>query len=687
MNSPSSSSSSSSHTRERSSQRPLPAQHQVRKLQNAFARLIGVNRWDREKIVVAMLNSHKTDAVSYWIELALAMGIATIGLVLNSTGVVIGAMLISPLMGPIVGLGMGLAVGSPFLTLRSLVRVGASILGVILLAALLTMFLPFHEVTSEIAARTSPTALDLIVAAFCALAAGYTTARLRSDTAATAAGTAIGIALVPPLCVSGFGLGIGELAIFGGALLLFIANLCAIVFFSVLLFVALGFTMVDVEKYEAEDIQSTGFIARTAARIRGFFGTRSGSVLRFLMPALLIASVYVPLRAALGEVAWQVQVRRDIAALLDELAPEGRFVRTNFSVDQHKVIIRLVMMGAPESAHALETELRTRGAALAGVIPSVEIVAVPDHASLRAVADSIAVPTTTAGPTVELIPAPDLDEVSSRVYALMDKRWPHAAGQLLEWKLEFAAGDKPHVELTHTGAPLGPVATPLLAEALSESLENTVEIEDEPVETGSWAAAEDDVSVWLPHLAYSLQAARMHETLRACVTLGPTSRRVLAPALADDTSPKRARRGRKPTAPPAPPAPAYIEEPDPAGLAADAMLTAQRMPNVVLLAGERWAVTLTSGPCPKPGEPDSASEADDQPTASDTTPTPASDAVVAGSEPKNEIENEIANDGSTPAATSRVGDASAPASAQPRSPKSNAADVAPESKAASESSK
>ncbi len=605
---------------ESSSTQPVVNYHQVRRVQNSFARLVGVNRWDREKIVGAMLKSHRRDAVSYWIELALSMGIATIGLVLNSTGVVIGAMLISPLMGPIVGLGMGLAVGSPFLTLRSLVRVGMSIIGVILLAALLTMLLPFHEVTPEIAARTSPTALDLIVAAFCALAAGYTTARLRSDTAAAAAGTAIGIALVPPLCVSGFGLGIAELPIFGGALLLFTANLCAIVFFSVLLFVALGFTMVDVEKHEASEIQGTGPVARIASWTRAFFGSRSGSVLRFLMPALLIASVYVPLRAALREVAWQVQVRRDIAALLDELAPQGQFVRTNFLVDQHKVVIRLVMMGAPERAHTLENELKTRGAALAGVVPSVEIVAVPDHESLRAVADSVAVPSTTAAPTVELIPAPDLAEVSTRVYRLIDRRWPEAAGQLIEWKIEFTEDGTPHIELTHTGEPLGPVATPLLAEDLSESLENVVELEDETVALGTWEVENDDVAAWLPHLAHSLQAARVHHPLRACVTLGPTTRRVLVPA-APAPTPKR-RRGRRSAAPVEPPPPVYEDKPDPAGLAADAMLTAQRNPNVVLLAGERWAVTLTADECPTPGEPDSASADTEEEAEEEATPEP-----------------------------------------------------------------
>src|SRR5690606_18153282 len=140
-------------------------------LQDALARWLGVPVDGRAAIVRDMFTRHRLDAVSYWLQIVLATGIATLGLVLSSTGIVIGAMLISPLMSPIVGLGMGLAVGAPLLTLRSMFRVAASIVLVVGMAALLTITLPFHETTSEIAARTSPTVLDLVVAAFCALAA------------------------------------------------------------------------------------------------------------------------------------------------------------------------------------------------------------------------------------------------------------------------------------------------------------------------------------------------------------------------------------------------------------------------------------------------------------------------------------------------------------------------------------
>jgi uncharacterized hydrophobic protein (TIGR00271 family) len=118
-------------------------------------------------------------------------------------------MLVAPLMGPIVGLSMGLATGSPFLVLRSAGRVSFSVLVAVGGAALITLLLPFHELNPEISARASPTVLDLITAGFCALAGVYASVRPGSDRTTTAAGTAISVSLVPPLCARGYGIGTG----------------------------------------------------------------------------------------------------------------------------------------------------------------------------------------------------------------------------------------------------------------------------------------------------------------------------------------------------------------------------------------------------------------------------------------------------------------------------------------------
>ncbi|MBW3629774.1 MAG: DUF389 domain-containing protein, partial [Gemmatimonadetes bacterium] len=106
-------------------------------------------------------------------------------------------------------------------------------------AALLTIALPFHEFNPEITSRTFPTALDLLIAIFVAVAAVASAVRTNSDSASTAAGTAIGIALIPPLCVVGLGLGIRDFEVAQGATMLFVTNLTAILFVSVVSFWAL----------------------------------------------------------------------------------------------------------------------------------------------------------------------------------------------------------------------------------------------------------------------------------------------------------------------------------------------------------------------------------------------------------------------------------------------------------------
>src|SRR5690242_20623452 len=102
-----------------------------RRLYAVALRMLDLTPTDRMNVVGAMFQRRRRDAVSYWLQLLLSMGIATVGLVLGSTAVVIGAMLIAPLMGPIVELGMGLVVGSPVLTLRSFGRMLSSVVTVV----------------------------------------------------------------------------------------------------------------------------------------------------------------------------------------------------------------------------------------------------------------------------------------------------------------------------------------------------------------------------------------------------------------------------------------------------------------------------------------------------------------------------------------------------------------------------
>lgn len=570
-----------------------PVSRKEHPLQDALARWLGVPVEGRAAIVREMFTRHREDAVSYWLQIVLATGIATLGLVLSSTGIVIGAMLISPLMSPIVGLGMGLAVGAPLLTLRSMFRVAASIVWVMGLAALLTVGLPFHETTNEIAARTSPTVLDLVVAAFCALAAGFTTARQSVDTTSTAAGTAIGISLVPPLCVAGYGFGVGQWAITGGALLLFTANFCAIIFCSALLFVALGFNHVSLD----EGVE-VGLGARLARRLRAIFGTRYGVMWRLVLPTLLLASVYVPLRAALGEVAWKIQVRDQITRILRELAPDGRSVRTSMAIDPTAVRVQVALIGSPEEARDVEVKLRVQIAAASGLDPEVDVTAVPDDRALQRIAESVAAPRPAALP---LAPPPVRPSNLHRsIGDVLAAHWPAASGSIERWRLEFDAQGNATLDIRHVGPPLGSAAESLLGDFVRLAVGEAVTVRAEPVLIGEWRAGAQLTTEFVEHLARGLAAVQGSSSLRACVT------RTTSQGPADATvgrEPKEtaesglASTARRPFDAREVPGPEELPESN-LVRAADLLIASLAGPRVEVRDGAAWSLNLVTGACP-----------------------------------------------------------------------------------------
>ena len=156
---------------------------------------------------------------------SMSAGIAVMGLILSSPAVVIGAMLLSPLMGPILGAGFALASWDVRWLRESAKCLFVGVLAAIAIAALITWMSPVQTITSEIASRTRPNLLDLAVALFSGLAGAYAMIKGRQG---TIVGVAIATALMPPLAVVGFGLATTNWAVFGGALMLFITNFITI---------------------------------------------------------------------------------------------------------------------------------------------------------------------------------------------------------------------------------------------------------------------------------------------------------------------------------------------------------------------------------------------------------------------------------------------------------------------------
>lgn len=156
-----------------------------------------------------------------WI-LVCAIMVASVGLNVNSTAVVIGAMLISPLMGPIVGAGFALGVYDFVLLRKSLINLLIATIASLIVATLYFYLSPFKEVQSELLARTSPNIYDILIAFFGGLAGVIAITRVEKGNPIP--GVAIATALMPPLCTAGYGLATTNWQFFLGALFLYGIN-------------------------------------------------------------------------------------------------------------------------------------------------------------------------------------------------------------------------------------------------------------------------------------------------------------------------------------------------------------------------------------------------------------------------------------------------------------------------------
>lgn len=256
----------------------------------------GVHDWWAERVIGQVDQSEVIErrredcALSerYLFMTAMSGGIAVLGLLLSSPAVVIGAMLLSPLMGPIMGLGFALAIGDwDWLKQSGRTLLLGSLMAVVL-CAVLVFLSPIQTITSEIASRTRPNLFDLFIALFSALAGAYAMIRGREG---TIVGVAIATALMPPLAVVGFGLATFNWTVFSGALLLFVTNLLT--------------------------------IALTAFAMAKLYGFRSSltkgqtKAQNFFVAAVFVA-LAVPLGFSLQQIAWETNAQRIVSEAIRE---------------------------------------------------------------------------------------------------------------------------------------------------------------------------------------------------------------------------------------------------------------------------------------------------------------------------------------------------------------------------------
>jgi uncharacterized hydrophobic protein (TIGR00271 family) len=255
----------------------------------------------------------------FFILLTLAASIATFGLLADSVATVIGAMIVAPLMLPIMGVAFGVGLGDRKIILSSLTTSILGILTAIAVGYLLTLpirSLIFVDANTQIMVRTAPRLIDLLAALATGLAGAFAIGR--KDVSDTLPGVAIAISLVPPLANVGILLATGRPDLAMGSLLLFVTNYLAILLTGALMFTLMGFP----DAYRASFSQRS---KRTAV----------------VIAAVLLALIIVPLAAAsYTSIRSSVSEQRAASAAETWLADHNyRVVSTTAGIDEVRIII------------------------------------------------------------------------------------------------------------------------------------------------------------------------------------------------------------------------------------------------------------------------------------------------------------------------------------------------------------
>jgi uncharacterized hydrophobic protein (TIGR00271 family) len=249
---------------------------------------------------------------------AMSAGIAVIGLLQSSTAVVIGAMLLSPLMGPIMGLGFALGITDYQWLKQSTKSLFWGSFGAVILCSIIVFLSPITTITPEIAARTQPNLFDLLVALFSGLAGAYAMIRGRAN---AIVGVAIATALMPPLAVVGFGFATLNWTVFSGALLLFVTNLVTI-----------------------------ALTAWALCKLYGFRGSLSQRQSQFQNSVIILVflALAVPLGLSLRTIAWEANAQRIVREeITQEFKGTGRLAELDIAFADESIGVTATMF-SPE---------------------------------------------------------------------------------------------------------------------------------------------------------------------------------------------------------------------------------------------------------------------------------------------------------------------------------------------------
>ena len=331
-----------------------PADFWTRKLLRGLSRLFPRLSVEEQLDLRGAMSGGAQPGVNYFVLIVLSCIIATVGLLLNSGAVVIGAMLVAPLMSPILAFSLGLVLGDVRLIRLSIEAVFKGVALAIIIAIIIGLLSPFKELTDEIMARTQPTLLDLVVALASGMAGAYALAH--KDVSAALPGVAIAAALMPPLGAVGLGLSLGDAQVTGGAFLLFVTNIASISLAGAIVFMLVG---IRPQTWQPE--------ARRQIR-RGLIGV-----------IIMLLVIAIPLVVIMGGIIRETAERQTIQQVLEvQIASQGGELSDfEYRADRNGVVVVATM----RSAHPLDqATVDATATALSGQLGhpvTLEVVALP----------------------------------------------------------------------------------------------------------------------------------------------------------------------------------------------------------------------------------------------------------------------------------------------------------------------
>lgn len=424
---------------------------------------------DKQKVYAQIYGAAEMSDLYYWLEIVFSAGIAALGLVLNSPAVIIGAMLISPLMGPIMAAGLAFAAGDLYLGFKAIANLVASVSLSIAFSAFIVWLLPFHSVTNEILARTNPTLLDLGIALFSGLAGSVAMCRFGgSDKVTTLPGVAVAVALMPPLCTVGFGLGSGvNTRIMAGAGLLFLTNLVAIVASAFAVFLLVGMNSPEIRS--AMEHSRRGELLAQKLSTGPFSRILINSGLlrwRILVLALLLGAIALPLRSAFEQVASEAIARGAVQDVMKGLLPPGALVSQQVEVGKDGVAVRVISTRAVAADKVQEAEREIERRSGRSALLTVSTIA--SQSELAQLMERFSAPQPTPAPPVETLTEIH-DEVIARVTPILTDIWP-AEAPLQGFDVEFGSSGIV-LEVEYSGArELDTIALDVITKELQEKL-------------------------------------------------------------------------------------------------------------------------------------------------------------------------------------------------------------------------